>query len=723
MAAVTSADTLRDFYFSAGTNYGAFEKKKNKVDSKSPTAVQAVRDAATPQPASVAENSEVSPSAIVANIESTEPSPAPAAAPAAPVQKPVPRTAPASTKPKVEKPPAGTGAALVSSMKSQPEAPVVAAGGVDTASQEYILFLKQQQELQRCHNSLEEVLAALETHRRTEQRDLQKVRKQASEILGQMEAGSGWNLQSRYTVQNLIRDASLCLQPQQLYTPEMEPQYLELVQQSANLSQLKKDNSEKEQFEPHKVIANNGLRRLDRIEQEIKQSQLDASELARTPDTLFIQLEHVFNAPTIRSLLSGHEETMEHLLFKLEQAKEEREQALDDGEMLLAEKHYYQIVELYEDLQQCVLDQLAVVNKTQKDTAVFDKVRETYQTKASEEVRRIKTEKEQLKGRCEGDVKKLFDLRERIEDVEKGTVAKMADKCRDSDARLRENAAHVEACWAQIEECERQLAALERERHREVKMRVEDKEKDEQRKMEFDRFCGVCDKHASLLDLTIRNCDSLIHCSQLLGEFIQTGFTSLQKDFSAKTKDYSQIQIKLHREHLDMFRGLFLALGELTHKKEKKIDDIDKQIQTTHINLELCADTLNPNAKKFSDAKKDLLRIRDDVELEVRELKQKAAESLERFKVSEEALECAEVEYVHPVIEHQEQSLATRAKMVEYKAIAIGHVDSVPIRNEIDDLKRQLATTKSQVEAVNSRASAVAKTLPSLRDGSTAPTR
>ena len=31
-----------------------------------------------------------------------------------------------------------------------------------------------------------------------------------------------------------------------------EPQYLEVVQQAANLAQLKQDNHEKEQFEPHK---------------------------------------------------------------------------------------------------------------------------------------------------------------------------------------------------------------------------------------------------------------------------------------------------------------------------------------------------------------------------------------------------------------------------------------------------------------------------------------
>ena len=328
-------------------------------------------------------------------------------------------------------------------------------------------------------------------------------------------------------------------------------------------------------------------------------------------------------------------------------------------------------------------------------------------------------------------------------------VLKMAEDCRKSDDAMASNTEKLASCWAkvclpvctkqfprafsrqtrvyvpllflksihssqQIEECEKELYQLERERHREVKKRVEDKEKDEQRRMEFEKFCGVCDEHTAHLDLTIRNCESLIHAANLVGEFVQSGFNTLGKDFSSKSKNHSETQLYLHKEHLSMFRGLFLALGELTHKKEKKIEDVDKQIQTSHINQELCADTLNPNAKKFSDVKKELLRVRDDLEQDVRELKLKAQDALTKFKVSEDALTDAEVEYIHPVVEHQEQALATRAKMVEYKAIAMGHVDTVPIRNEIEDVKRQLAANKQQVDMINSRTATSSAILPQI---------
>ena len=35
---------------------------------------------------------------------------------------------------------------------------------------------------------------------------------------------------------------------------------------------------------------------------------------------------------------------------------------------------------------------------------------------------------------------------------------------------------------------------------------------------------------------------------------------------------------------------------------------------------------------------------------------------------------------MHPTVEQQEQELELKAKMVEYKAIATGHVDNLPIK-------------------------------------------
>ena len=62
------------------------------------------------------------------------------------------------------------------------------------------------------------------------------------------------------------------------------------------------------------------------------------------------------------------------------------------------------------------------------------------------------------------------------------------------------------------------------------------------------------------------------------------------------------------------------GLGDLEYKKERKIEEVGNAIQAAHVQQELCNDSLNPNAKKFSDQKKDLLKQRDELELELRDI-------------------------------------------------------------------------------------------------------
>jgi hypothetical protein len=55
--------------------------------------------------------------------------------------------------------------------------------------------------------------------------------------------------------------------------------------------------------------------------------------------------------------------------------------------------------------------------------------------------------------------------------------------------------------------------------------------------------------------------------------------------------------------------------------QEKKLEEIDRNIRTTHIQLEFCIETFDPNAKKHSDSKKDLYKLRANIEEELQMLK------------------------------------------------------------------------------------------------------
>jgi hypothetical protein len=132
---------------------------------------------------------------------------------------------------------------------------------------------------------------------------------------------------------------------------------------------------------------------------------------------------------------------------------------------------------------------------------------------------------------------------------------------------------------------------------------------------------------------------------------------------------------------------LYLTLGSIIYKKEKRLEEVDRTIRTTHIQLEFCVETFDPNAKKFSDTKKELYKLRQSVEEELAMLREKQAKSLEDFKDSEEALDAAGIEFHHPVDENNEEVLTRRGKMVEYRA-HVSKQEEVKISAEREEIRR-----------------------------------
>ena len=61
---------------------------------------------------------------------------------------------------------------------------------------------------------------------------------------------------------------------------------------------------------------------------------------------------------------------------------------------------------------------------------------------------------------------------------------------------------------------------------------------------------------------------------------------------------------------------------------ERRLEEIDRDVRTTHIQLQFAVETFDPDAKKFSNMKNELLKKRIGVEEELSMLKQKKATPL-----------------------------------------------------------------------------------------------
>ena len=213
--------------------------------------------------------------------------------------------------------------------------------------------------------------------------------------------------------------------------------------------------------------------------------------------------------------------------------------------------------------------------------------------------------------------------------------------------------------------------------------------------MEYQQFLDVVSQHKKLLELTVYNCDLAIRATGIIEELVAEGCAAIKARYDKTNQELTDLRLQIHQEHLEAFRRLYKTLGQLVYKKEKKLEDIDRSIRATHIQLEFAIETFDPNAKKHSDSKKEQYKLRNQIEEELEMLKDKMASALALFAPSEDALIKAGIDFVHPAEELEDANLTRRSKMVEYRA-HLSKQEEVKISAEREELKRAKAIQSQQ---------------------------
>lgn len=519
----------------------------------------------------------------------------------------------------------------------------------------------------------------------TQKQKLQAAHEKAQELLTNVEAGTKWALTEAYDIQKLMRVCGLEMSVRELYKPTDKPQFMEMVAVKKTLSELKQHPNKTRTVSLTGTI-DNGIAKLEKAEDELRSSQLDASEMAKVPVPVMKSLEDCLNVTVVRSALQGNEEQIKAQLVAIEKAKEIRDVAVADGEMAIAEEQFYIKAQLLEHLVELVTDKFRVIGQTEDENKSFETIQDI-QKKAFREAAAIKDGKRRLKNRCEDDLKNLHDAIQKADLEDAEAMKRYATQKEKSEAFMNDNLAKQDEAWRKIQELERVLQRLGTERFEEVKRRIEENDREEKRRVDYQQFLDVCGQHKKLLELSVYNCDLAMRCTGIVEELVAESCSAIKSRHDKTSEELGDLRLQVHQEYLEAFRRLYKTLGQLVYKKEKRLEEIDRQIRTTHIQLEFAIETFDPNAKKHSDMKKELYTLRAQVEEELEMLKDKMAQSLEMFGPTEDALNQAGIEFVHPAEEVEDGNLTRRSKMVEYRA-HLAKQEEVKIAAEREELKR-----------------------------------
>lgn len=582
--------------------------------------------------------------------------------------------------------------------------------GGDGVSNEYVSFLKDQQSILKTHQYVKQTIESIHRSIAEHQAAFKQLTDECAALVHKAETSSGWNWRSNFTREQLVHDAALDVPFEELLRQDDVPNVAALQHLLQNIHKLRHElagvarqqalsdgGKSSARFQPFFSLLENGTRKVERFVSEFSQMNIDATPIAKLPDTLLVQMDNALRIPPLSRIV---EETLLRL-ESLEQRRQEcirtRETAIEDGDMDVAERQSVDLAALSEECTSCIQEKLKILERVSEEHAVLQRVCAGYEKGFTEAVVALEEESSGRKAHCEDDLGRLYALKEKMTTVEHVNRERWEKSKAASDARLQGIDAEQTKVWNALMELAARFSALEEQRHTECKRRVEEKAEEEGRRNDYSVFVATLEAYAKSLERTVDNMSLRVVSTQIMADFVRGGFSSIQKDITTLKNNVDSELLEAHRAHLSAFRNLIFILGELEYRKERKVEEYGQQIQNAHIQLEMCSDSLNAQAKRFADERNELTKRLHLVEHDVEKLRERQQTALALFSSSAAALSNHGVDFEHPLNELEDWKLETRARMVDFRAVAVGGVKSKPLRENLNALASSLEESRSRL--------------------------
>ena len=402
----------------------------------------------------------------------------------------------------------------------------------------------------------------------------------------------------------------------------------------------------------------------------LRDTALDSSTWSRMPEPLFVLIEELASIPAAAELIAEDKERIARMRFEVEDLEHRQQEAVADGDMKETEELYFQRV----TVQEAMVGVFDAVFKT-LDEHVGDahahptkRVHDVHQSTSSD-VSAVMHRHESLKQSVEEDLKRLDKSKAEVDSMQNARQQQARVLREQSDGFFRSNLMQIEQCYSAIEDLQKQISKLAGDRTDALEQRLRFVQEEDSFACDCANFNSFFKQHRALLESTLQTLEVAEEVTDLVDEVLCGGCNAVESRLRDNLAEIEQCRVETHEERLKQFRQLYLTLGDLQYKKERNMEELQKKIEHTHIQQELAMETFNPKAKDYSEQKKALMAVRDEMESQVQVLSDKATLHIEAFKPTEEALLGCGKDFVHPVQELQQMNERRQQKLLEYNKL------------------------------------------------------
>ncbi|RNF05730.1 paraflagellar rod protein-like protein [Trypanosoma rangeli] len=428
------------------------------------------------------------------------------------------------------------------------------------------------------------------------------------------------------------------------------------MEEHATLPDLVNLISSLQQLKGQAFISPKQRRFIEECESELKKVVFESRELVFITNALKTKLRDDGNTRGVFGDLTEFQNTIEDLSPDIDQCEQLLEASIANGEMGLAEDISLRQLEIYERILTLITDQYPIITNYYTESRDSDRRRRwAIFRMADKDITAVIEGKYRQIEACEED---LMKIKEQIENYsnDDSHQRKRYEADRDlSDEFLQKNKNKQQGVWNRVYElyeelrrCQMELTKLARQRRKEIDRRLQMEEHEAGRRSGHEAFLRAAAEHAQRLQGMINNSLAAKELATALNNFVLDGCDSITSKYDKQQNALSEMLRLVQQHHFKRFSDYYIAASRYLYRKERRLEQLEKEIESNEMKKEMLSDRLDTNAKRYADLNNDLLLKRREASQEVLYIRHKLEKADRAIEPTLRSLQFAGVGYVHP---------------------------------------------------------------------------
>lgn len=386
-----------------------------------------------------------------------------------------------------------------------------------------------------------------------------------------------------------------------------------------------------------------------------------------------------------REELSRTDAAVSRLIKQVNYLKQQRADALRDGDVVAAERHHRGMIDTQTELLEVLNARHAQLALSANDTNNFRGQARKAIDEAQGHFDEIADHAGRLQAVVEADLAHSEAVRSGESKTHRDASAAHTEYVRQTEDRLKANGAEQRRIFAEIQRLAQQMQTLSEERLDLSRTYTETKKAEEIRIANFNEVAQVQADHLAHLQRIKDLVDGYVLTSAGLNEYLATMRTKIEeREIEA---DLVDLTVEEAKRYLAQYRHFIFTAGDLATRKELRIETLQRQRRLAQHQQDTALDSFDPDAHEYATRQAKILANLEQCQAEIASLRAMQSVATEKFEGVEEVLRKHGVEYAHPVTEFGDQAIADRQRYVDKTLSFISSEETVVERSR-ENLKR-----------------------------------